>query len=805
MDERAISFGSFRLLPSQRLLLEGDQPVRLGSRALDILAVLAESAGRVVPKEELIARVWPEVLVEESNLKIQVSALRRALGDGQGGNRYIVTVPGRGYEFVAPVGLTAESAAMPAPAVPQPGTHNLPLAMTRMIGREEVVAALVSRLSRERLVMIVGPGGIGKTTVALAIAERMIADYEHGVWLIDLAPVGDPRLVPSAVATVLCVEIRTENPLPGLIAALRDRRMLLLLDNCEHVIDAAASLAAAVLTGVPGVNILATSREPLGVAGEREHRLGPLSSPASSAGLRAAEAAAFPAVQLFVERVTAIVEDFALTDANAQPIVEICQRLDGLPLAIEFAATRVEVLGVEGLAAGLDRSLPLLTARRRTAMARHRTMRVVLDWSYGLLSEDEQRFFRALGIFAGGFTVEAAATVAFDAADTTCEAIDRLADLVTKSLVVADVSGAEPRFRLLDTTRAYAIEQLNESSERDRVARRHAEHYRDVFERADGEATARPTDQWLADYGREIDNLRVALDWAFSPGGNVSIGVALTAAAAPLWMQLSMVEECRSRVEQALARLGREAPIDARGEMKLQAALGASLLFTKGAIPAAMQACTAALRIAESLGDTEHQLRALWEIWVHRTNTGEHTAALAVAQQFYTLALEHADPATLPIADRMIGMSYHYLGDQTNAWRHIDRMMKADVDPQRRSPLIRFWFDQVVAGRVVLARILWLQGFADQAWRTVQSAVGDAEAIADPATLCYALSHGGCLLALWVGNLAAAGRYAEMLLDHSRKHGFAPWNDFASRLKGVVLVRTGDLDGGSPLLRAGLD
>jgi tetratricopeptide (TPR) repeat protein len=280
---------------------------------------------------------------------------------------------------------------------------------------------------------------------------------------------------------------------------------------------------------------------------------------------------------------------------------------------------------------------------------------------------------------------------------------------------------------------------------------------------------------------------------------------ALTAAAVPLWMHLSLVEECCTRVEQALARLGREAPIDARGEMKLQAALGASLLFTKGPIPAAVQASTAALRLAESLGDTEHQLRALWGIWVHRTNTGEHAAALAAAQQFYTLALEHADPATLAIADRVIGVSYHYLGDQTNAWRHIDRMMRADVDAQRRSPLIRFWFDQVVAGRVVLARILWLRGFADQAWRTVQSAVGDAEALADPATLCYALSHGGCLLALWVGNMAAAERYAEMLLDHSRKHGFAPWNDFASRLKGIVLVKTGDLDGGSPLLRAGLD
>ena len=315
---------------------------------------------------------------------------------------------------------------------------------------------------------------------------------------------------------------------------------------------------------------------------------------------------------------------------------------------------------------------------------------------------------------------------------------------------------------------------------------------------------ARPTGEWLADYAREIDNLRAALDWAFSPSGDESIGVALTVAAIPLWLQLPMVDECRSRVEQVLASLAREAPIDARGEMKLQAALGASLLFTKGAIPAARQACTAALRLAESLGDTEHQLRALWELWVHHTNTGELAAALAVAQRFYTLALEHADPATLPIADRMMGMSYHYLGDQTNAWRHIERMLSADVDPQRRSPLIRFWFDQKVAGRVALARILWLRGFADQAWRTVQSAVGDAEALADPATLCYALCHGGCLVALWVGNLAAAERYAEMLLDHSRKHGFAVWNDFASRLKGVVLVKTGDLDGGSPLLRAGL-
>src|ERR1700692_3831349 len=229
---RAFLFHSFELFPEQRLLLEGDKPVRLGSRAFDILAALVERAGQVVGKEELIARAWPQTFVEEANLKIQVSALRRAMGDGQGGRRYIATVPGRGYNFVAPVRFEKPPQAPLSATTVLAAAHNLPLAATRMIAREEVVAVLVSRLSRQRLVTVVGPGGIGKTTVALAVAERMIADYEHGVWLIVLGPLNDPRLVPSAVATVLGLEVRTENPLPGLIAALRDRRMLLLLDNC---------------------------------------------------------------------------------------------------------------------------------------------------------------------------------------------------------------------------------------------------------------------------------------------------------------------------------------------------------------------------------------------------------------------------------------------------------------------------------------------------------------------------------------------------------------------------------------------
>jgi predicted ATPase len=356
----------------------------------------------------------------------------------------------------------------------------------------------------------IGPGGIGKTTVALDVAERMITSYEDGVWLIDLAPLSDQRLVPSAVATVLGLEIRAGGSLPNLVGGLRDKRMLMLLDNCEHVIDAAASLVAAVLSGAPGVNIIATSRESLGIVGESEYRLGPLSCPVPSSKLTAADAGVFPAVQLFVERVTAIVEDFALTDANAPLVVEICRRLDGLPLAIEFAAPRVAALGVEGLAARLDDGFPLLAARHRAALPRHQTMRAVIDWSYGLLSEDEQRFFRALSIFSGGFTVEAVAALVIDPAAETCfGAMDRLADLVGKSLVVADVSGAKPRFRLLDTTRPYATEKLAASGECEPIARGHAEYYCKLFKRAEAEVAARPSGEWLADYAQEIDNLRV--------------------------------------------------------------------------------------------------------------------------------------------------------------------------------------------------------------------------------------------------------------------------------------------------------
>jgi predicted ATPase/DNA-binding winged helix-turn-helix (wHTH) protein len=807
MDGRAISFGPYRLLAAQRLLLEGDKSVRLGSRAFDILTALVERAGEVVSKEELIAQVWPTTFVDEANLKIQVSALRRALGDGQGDNRYVATVVGRGYNFVAPIRTEEPPRASPSPTIAPAAPHNLPFATTRVIGREEIVTTLVTQLAHRRLVTVVGPGGIGKTTVALAVAEQMIGAYEHGVRLVDLAPLRDPGLVPSAVATVLGLEIRTGDPLVALVAALRDNRVLLLLDNCEHVIDAAAGLAAAVLSGTSGVKILATSREPLGVQGERMHRLGPLNSPEQSSTLTAAEAAGFPAVQLFVERVTAIVEDFALTDSNAPLVVAICRRLDGLPLAIEFAAPRVEVLGIEGLDACLNDSFRLLGTQRRVAMPRHRTMQAVVDWSYGLLNQDEQRLLRALGIFTGGFTVEAAAAVDMDAATTGADAIDRLVDLVTKSLVVADVSGIKPRFRLLDTTRAFALEKLDESGERERIARCHAEYYRDLFERAEREVSARPPGEWLADYAQEIDNLRAALNWAFSPDRDGSIGVVLTAAAVSLWRRLSLLEECRSRAKQALDALANARNQDPYAEMRLHAALGASTAEATE-IGAAF---TNALAIAESLGDPEYQLRALAGLYFFHAASGRYRAAQPFAQSFHDLAASTSDLGTQLFGENIMGSAKHFLGDQISARRHLERVLTHYVptyhgrDVVRLQDIIRFQIDGHVSARAFLARVLWLQGFSDQAVRTAEMSIEEAQATGHAVSLCNALALAACPIALWVGNLTTAAHYSDMLVENSRKHDLPLWSAHGSRLHRVVVLKGGDIVAGSQPLDTSLD
>jgi len=483
---RRYSFGPFHLIPTQRLLLEAENPVRLGSRALDILIALVERPGELVSKEELMVRVWPKMFVEPANLTVHVAALRRVLGDGRNGTRYLVNIPGRGYRFVAPVRVREPEAPL-LPLLAARGAHNLPTQVTRLVGRSETLHLLTTQLSEERFVTIVGSGGIGKTSVALAAAEAVADDYEHGVWLIDLAHLCDPRLVPSALASVLGHEALSGNPIPSLFQSLCGKQMLLVLDNCEHVVEAAASLAVGILRGAPGVRILATSREPLRVEGERRHRLPPLKIPCPPASLTAAEALRFSAIELFVRRATARLDDFELCDRDVPIVVDLCRKLDGLPLAIELAADHIDTFGVRGLSARLDGGLQLLTGGYRTALPRHRTLRGMLDWSYDWLPDPERLFLRRVSVFPGEFSLEAANAVAAGGEIAVADVVDHVASLATKSLITANIGGKKPIYRLLETTRSYALEKLKESGEFDVVARRHAQYCPDILDLAETE------------------------------------------------------------------------------------------------------------------------------------------------------------------------------------------------------------------------------------------------------------------------------------------------------------------------------
>lgn len=453
-SEQALAFGAFRLIRSQQLLLENDKPVRLGSRALELLTALVERAGEVVSRDELVAYVWPSTIVEESSLRVHVAALRKALGDGHGGARFITNVPGRGYSFVAPVARLAQTS-LPGPGVaPRSPSHNLPPRLTRMIGRADVVATIAALLPERRFVTIAGAGGMGKTTVALAVAEELLASYVHGLRFVDFAPIVDPLLLPSTVASVLGISVPSHDPLPALSAFLRDRNILIVLDNCEHVVEAAAVLAESLLKGAAGVHVLTTSREPLNAEGEWVHRLGSLETPPESGDLTAAQVLTFPAIQLFVQRAMAVSDSFAISDGDAPILRDLCRRLDGMPLAIELAAARVDALGVHGLAARLDDSLQLLTRGRRTAVPRHRTLRAMLDWSFEYLPRTEQAVLRRLAAFKADFTMESAAAVASEGEIGSPEVIENVMSLATKSLLSTDASGEVIRYRLLETTRA---------------------------------------------------------------------------------------------------------------------------------------------------------------------------------------------------------------------------------------------------------------------------------------------------------------------------------------------------------------
>jgi predicted ATPase len=512
----------------------------------------------------------------------------------------------------------------------------------------------------------------------------------------------------------------------------------------------------------------------------------------------------YGAVQLFIERARAAEPHFSPDRQVAIAVAAICRRLDGMPLAIELAAARAAALGVEQLAARLDDRFNLLTGGRRTALPRQQTLRATLDWSYELLTEPERAVLGRLSLFAGGLTLEAATQTAGSVGISESGVIDCVGNLVDKSLVTADI-GIEVRYWLLETTRAYALEKLIESGEHGDVARRHAEYYWTLFQRAAAETKTRPAAEWLAVYGLDIDNVRAALDWAFSPGGDVTIGVALTVASERLWFGLSLMDECRRRVECALASLHPGVHGSTRLEMQLKATLAATLFNTKGPGPDASGAWRDVLETAERLDDTEYRLRALWGLWYNHISNGECRAALTLAQRYYTVPPDQAGQADLLIGERMLGTSQYYLGDLSNARRHLEHMLSQCTAPLRWSHMIRFQFDLPVAARGTLARVLWLQGFPDQAMRMAKDNVEDARSIDRVASVSlYWALDAACVIALAVGDLMAAEQSLAVLLDHAVKHALGFWQALCHSYEGQLLIKRGDAASGVRCLRTGL-
>ena len=341
-NEAVLRFGPYAFHLRQRLILDGDRPLRMGGRALDILQVLVQRAGNVVSKDELIALVWPTSVVEEINLRVHIAALRRALGDGQDGQRYIVNIPQRGYSFIAAVQRVPASTLASIETVQKP-QHNLPARLSPVIGRDSLVGSLVRQLPVRRLMTLTGPGGIGKTTVALRVAELLLQHYQDGVWLVDLAVIDDPAQVVDHLTRVLELDVGIT------LETWAQRHALLVLDNCEHLLERCRTLVEDLLMAAPRLSILVTSREPLQAQGETVQRLPPLAVPPASALHSVAEAMGYSAVQLFVSRARARQQGFVLREQDLKVVREICRRLDGLPLAIELAAAQIDALALVGL------------------------------------------------------------------------------------------------------------------------------------------------------------------------------------------------------------------------------------------------------------------------------------------------------------------------------------------------------------------------------------------------------------------------------------------------------------------------
>lgn len=768
MSGNSLSFGPFELLPDQKKLLRDGEAVSIGSRAFEILALLVDQAGRLVGNREIMARVWPNTIVEEANLRVNMTALRRALGENRGEENYIKNTPGRGYTFVTPLN---HRDALAAPISLE--RARLPVPLSRLIGRTASITAIREKLSEQRLLTIVGPGGIGKTSVAIAAGNEIADQYEHGAIFVDLAPLIGSGLVASALATTCGLPVVSTDATPVLQRFFRDRNTLIIFDNCDHVIEETAGLIESLLRTAPGLHILATSREPLHSQGEWIYRLDPLSIPSRDTGdLTLQGAAAFAAPELFLERTRATLTGFDLEEGDIPKLIELCRKLDGIPLAIELAAARINQFGLTGLLAHIGDQLALLTKGRRTALPHHKTLRATLDWSYDVLPDLEKSIFRRLAVFKGYFTIEAA-TAIVSTEDVNEDAVaDAIASLAEKSLLTVDLSQAVPRHRLLETTRAYAADKLKADDNGPDVYARHARYLCQQIERMENAYKGWERRQAYLDH---IDDIRSALEWAFSREGDAKIAIVLTKLSSALWFHLSLLQENRERLEKALAVLAELPSPDPLDEIALNVGYGHALWHTSGRAELMVRPFETALAAAERTGDPTKIFLPLWGMWAFENLVGRHPASLHLAKRFGTFARRTNDRDALRIHERMMARSLHYTGDHSAAEEYCDRVLTYERTANPAARTTPFQFDQRSAALAIVARVQWIKGFPDLAADTTQKCVEGALKSGHTLTLCYALGSAGCLIPAWRGETDLALKNASLLYDRSSEHSLTYW------------------------------
>lgn len=784
-----IIFGPFTLAAKERLLLRQGAPVDLGTRAFDMLAMLAGRPNQVVSKKELLDHVWPDVTVEEGSLRFHMANLRKALGDGKDGARYIATLTGRGYSFVAPVSQSDSGGKVEEDVTASFPHANLPSRLIRMVGRIDETLALSTKLPAMRFVTVVGTGGVGKTTIAVAVGHDLIEAFAGAVHFVDLGALSDPSLVATTVASMLGLSLQSGDPALALVSYLSDKRILLILDTCEHVIDAAADLAFRIFAAAPQVHILATSREPLQVEGEHVYKLAPLACAPDGLELTATVVQTFPATQLFLERAAASGAQIDLDNADAAVVADICRKLDGVPLAIELAAGRVASYGLQKTAALLDERLTLLWPGQRSAPPRQKTLQATLDWSYGLLSEFERRLLRRLAVFVGHFSIEAALEVVTSATVDDSSVFAAIDSLIAKSMVATRPAGATMRYRLLDTTRTYALQLEVDDVELASLAACHATHCLRWLEETGAEWPTLSSATQRSLHLAGLANVRAALEWCFGPNGNTEIGIRLAAAAAPVFLSMSLLTECHRWAAQAVLALD-DTTRGGLEEMHLQAALGVSLMFTHGGRDAAHMALTRSFAIADRSGDALDQLQILGPLQMFHLRTGEFRTALHYAERCSVIAGTLEDSVSTTLAHSLMGISLHLSGELGRAQTALEAALRHGPRSDRTTTNYLGFDGRILAG-AILARALWLQGHPDRAVEQALQTIENAETLDHPLTLSIALVWAVSVF-LWVGDRDGAEEYINRLFSQAEVHSLGPYLAVGRGFTGELAIRRGD-------------